>query len=180
MTPSQDPASNGIDRFAALYSELKKLARSQRRGDSLTVNTTALVHDLYLVIARQKDCSFENDRKFYAYAAKAMRNLLIDHSRSRNSGKRGGDTTSVTLDEANNDLSLLAAVFADSEQAATVESALSGLAREDERAAEVAQLYVFAGLSIEEIARLLDVSSRTIDRDWRFARAYLAEALAPL
>lgn len=155
--------------IATLYHELKRLARAERRRDqSVTLNTTALVHDLYLDLAARKALQFDNKRQFYAYAAKAMRHLLIDQARSRSRLKAGGNWQRADTDDLAIDLAT-----APLQDALELDSALQALCREDARAAEVVELHVFAGLSIAQIAELFDVSTRTVDRDWRFARAFL-------
>ncbi|WP_170113059.1 ECF-type sigma factor [Ahniella affigens] len=154
---------------ATLYQELKRLAHAERRrGHAVTLNTTALVHDLYLDLAARNTLQFESRRQFYAYAAKAMRHLLIDQARNRARLKAGGEWQRADWEDLPFDLAT-----APLQDALELDSALQALSREDPRAADVVELHVFAGLSIEQIAELLNVSTRTVDRDWRFARAFL-------
>ena len=161
--------------FEQVYARLRTLAQRERHrfaaGD--TYNTTALVHEVYLDI-----CASERDtpppRDFFGYAARAMRNLLIDHARRCLRPKHGGDLRQVELDSAvANDVQL------DASRALELDSALAKLVQADARAAEVVELHYFAGLDLPRIALLLGVSERTVNRDWRVARAWLQHELAP-
>lgn len=177
---SQQPTSPefNVEQFALVYGQLKQLARAQRRrGSGDTINTTALVHDLYLLLAGRNECVFTNQRSFYGYAATAMRHLLIDRARQRARVKHGGDLKRLPLDEPDTGLAQFEALISDTARTVELESALERLRLEDARAAETVHLHVFAGLGFARIAELLDVSSRTVERDWRFARAYLREML---
>lgn len=154
--------------FEGVYQELRRLAHHQRTpGDGATLDTTALVHEVYVQM-RRSNPEFAQTRQFYAYAARAMRHLLIDRARERARTKHGGDLHRVEWDEA-----LLGGVHFAPEQALELDAALRQLADEDARAAEVVELHYFAGLSMEDIAGLLGCSARTVFRDWRFARAFL-------
>lgn len=179
--PMADPVSPPLppvdEVFSRLYAQLKLLARSQRRRRGDTLNTTALVHDLYLSLAARSDLDLSDPARFYAYAAKAMRHLLIDRARARTRLKSGGDLIAVEL--PSDEQGLLDPLMAHPERAFELDSALSALAQEDARAAEVVELYLFGGLGIERIAELHGLSTRTVNRDWRFARAFLQKALLP-
>lgn len=153
--------------FAAVYSELMRLARRQR-GPGDTLNTTAIVHELYLRLANGDGASIRNERQFLGYAARAMRNLLIDRARSRLSEKSGGGQAAISLDDAH-----AAAVTVDAREALALDDALRQLEREDARAAEVLELNYFAGQTAERIAMVLGVTRRTVERDLQFARAFL-------
>ncbi|MBK7145513.1 MAG: sigma-70 family RNA polymerase sigma factor [Xanthomonadales bacterium] len=165
------------DAFHRLYAELKRLARAQRRRRGDTLNTTGLVHDLYLSLAARDDLDLREPVRFYAYAAKAMRHLLVDRARARARLKSGGDQILVEL--PHDDETLLAGWLDAPERAFELDSAINALEREDARAADVVELYLFGGLTLERIATMHGLSTRTVDRDWRFARAYLQQALAP-
>ncbi|MBK6728647.1 MAG: sigma-70 family RNA polymerase sigma factor [Xanthomonadales bacterium] len=165
------------DAFHRLYAELKRLARAQRRRRGDTLNTTGLVHDLYLSLAARDDLDLREPVRFYAYAAKAMRHLLVDRARARARLKSGGDQILVEL--PHDDETLLAGWLDTPERAFELDSAINALEREDARAADVVELYLFGGLTLERIATMHGLSTRTVDRDWRFARAYLQQALAP-
>jgi RNA polymerase sigma factor (TIGR02999 family) len=157
---------------ALFYEELKQIARKQRRGDPDTTNTTVLVHDLYLQIANRGGLHFEKPVQFYAYAAQAMRHMLVDRARARGRIKAGGDQERVPLDDAMADeVQLL------SGQAIDLDAALTKLERVDERAARLVELHFFAGQSFDRIAELLETSRRTVFRDWEFARAFLLREL---
>lgn len=153
--------------FAAVYGELMRLARRQR-GPGDTLNTTAIVHELYLRLATGDGASIRNERQFLGYAARAMRNLLIDRARSRLSEKSGGGQAAVSLEDAH-----AAAVTIDAREALALDDALRQLEREDPRAAEVLELNYFAGQTADRIATVLGVTRRTVERDLQFARAYL-------
>lgn len=158
--------------FAEVYEELCRLAHHQRRPqDGATLSTTALVHELYLQM-RRGSLRFEQSRQFFAYAARAMRHLLVDRARERRRLKHGGDLRRAELDDDLIDHTQTAA-----EQAIELDEVLRQLATDDARAAQIVELHYFAGLSMEKIAELLECSPRTVYRDWRYARAYLHQRL---
>ncbi|MCC6439103.1 MAG: sigma-70 family RNA polymerase sigma factor [Rhodanobacteraceae bacterium] len=163
------PAGSLDARFDEVYSQLRRLARGQRASGQDTLNTTALVHELYLQMRNGSAAPQVNEpRQFYAYAARAMRHLLVDRARARLRLKRGGDLQRVDLTDSS-----LGPGRASPEQAILLDDALRRLSDDDARAAEVMELHYFSGLPIERIAELLGVSSRTVDRHWRYARAFL-------
>jgi RNA polymerase sigma factor (TIGR02999 family) len=173
-------AAGGGDRaafdrlFTAVYDELRTIARRQlrRSAGSLTLDTTALVHEAYVKFSRQTRWSIANRLHFYRLAARAMRSVVIDHARRRGRAKRGGDRVAVELDEA-----LVAAPERAGELLA-VDEALSRLEGVEPELAQLVEWRFFAGLSVEEIAALLEVSDRTVKRRWRAARAFLYQDLA--
>lgn len=172
MTQNNDPKRPLDALFGDFYQELRRLAHHQRRpGDGATLDTTALVHELYLQM-NDKPLDFEQTRQFYAYAARAMRHLLVDHARERVRIKHGGDLrrTEYNDDRAGN-------VYVDPAQALELDDALRRLELDDKRAAHIVELHYFAGLPIERIAELLGLSSRTVHRDWGYARAFLRAQL---
>lgn len=172
MGIGDDQQADGIDRqFDAVYQRLRMLARRQRRQiEGGTLDTTALVHEVYLHFRDRPEALAPRD--FFAYATRAMRHLLIDRARRHVRGKHGGDLRRTTLDpERHAEAGLVA------ERLLDLDGALAQLRSEQPRAAEVVELHYFAGLGIEEIAGLLGVNRRTIHRDWRFARAWLHQAL---
>ena len=163
------PAGSLDARFDEVYSQLRRLARGQRASGQDTLNTTALVHELYLQMRNGSAApQFNEPRQFYAYAARAMRHLLVDRARARLRLKRGGDLQRVDLTDSS-----LGPGRASPGQAILLDDALRRLSDDDARAAEVMELHYFSGLPIERIAELLGVSSRTVDRHWRYARAFL-------
>ncbi|HWT17083.1 MAG TPA: ECF-type sigma factor [Patescibacteria group bacterium] len=159
--------------FVATYAELRGLAGSQRAklGQPATLATTALVHEAFLKLQRAGQVSLESRKHFYALAATAMRQLLIDRMRAPRANQTGFDT-------------LRDGGVADPEREQRwwldLERALQRLARIDERLVRVVELRFFAGLSDIEIGELLGVTERTVRRDWDKARAWLAEACADL
>ena len=164
---SSTEATQGTDAlFDAVYARLKAMAGRQLAGRAL--DTTALVHELYLRCSSQGDLVFAHPAQFFAYAARAMRNLLINRARDRMSMKAGGQWQRTTLTDGDERLA-----FDTAEQALMLEYALRRLEQADARAAQVVELRYFAGLSLEQVAENLQLARRTIDRDWRFARAFL-------
>lgn len=154
--------------FAQLYRELRRLAHGAiASGD--TLDTTALVHELYLRLADRSDLRFGDARAFHAYAARAMRSLLVDRARQRQRLKRGGAEGTLVLDEQAAD----AAVQVHIDAALEMDELLRRLAAEHARSAQVLELHYFAGLSGERIADLLGLNRRTVVRDLEFARAWI-------
>lgn len=168
------PARNADALFEEVYARLKAMAARQRsRGAAAaTLETTALVHELYLRMSTGRELVFEHQAQFFAYAARAMRHLLADRARDRLRQRAGGDWIRVTLTGGSEHFALESA-----EQALALDAALQRLADVDARAAKVLELHYFAGLTIEQIAATLDVARSTIDRDWRFARAFLKDEI---
>ncbi len=165
-----DPASaTDVDAlFAQVYDRLKAMAGRQRRAGGATLQTTALVHELYLRLQRGRELSFQSPAQFFAYAARAMRHLVRDRARDRLRLRAGGDWESVTLDSHDASLAIDSA-----EEALALEEALAALEQSSPRAAQIVELRYFAGLSMEQMSDILDLNRRTIHRDWRFARAFL-------
>ena len=170
---SNATAQSSTDELVAMfYEELKQVARRQRRGESDTTNTTLMVHELYLQIAGRNELRFEKPVQFYAYAAQAMRHMLVDHARARGRVKAGGEHERVQLDDSIPDeVTLLSA------QAIDLDAALTRLEQVDARAAKLVELHFFGGQSFDRIAELLETSRRTVFRDWEFARAFLLREL---
>lgn len=173
VSTEQRPAASGIDhRFDEVYQRLRALAHRQRRRiDGGTLDTTALVHEVYLHFRDRPDAL--SPRDFFAYATRAMRHLLIDRARRYGRGKHGGELRRTTLEPERHAEAALAA-----DRLLELDAALKRLRSEQPRAAEVVELHYFAGLGMEEIAELLSLNRRTIHRDWRFARAWLHQALS--
>lgn len=160
--------------FQAFYERLKRLASQQlTRGARGTLDTTTLVHELYLRIYAGRELVFEHPVQFFSYAARAMRHLLMDRARDRMRQKAGGEWVRVTLTGGDN---LLPAIES-AEQALALEDALDKLERIDSRAARVVELRWFAGVRPDQIAEMMQLTRRTVDRDWRFARAFLLALL---
>jgi len=160
--------------FDAVYSRLKAMAaRELSKREHATLDTTALVHELYLRIGKQPELAFEHPAQFFAYAARAMRHLLADRARDRLRLRAGGALQQITLTGSDMRLAIDSA-----EQSLALDAALDRLAQTDARAAQVLELHYFAGLTVKQIADTLQLASSTVDRDWRFARAFLKDELA--
>ncbi len=165
--------------FQVVYDELRRLARQVRRGRaSETLNTTALVHEAYLRLLPSRDLAWEGRSHFMAVAARAMRQVLVRAAERRATAKRGGDKTHVPLDDPLHRVEGEGAGRVEPERILALDAALGGLERLNARQARVVECRFFAGLSVEETARALDVSEPTIKRDWSAARAFLARELA--
>lgn len=175
-SPSPDSSTDayGTDAmFDAVYERLKAMAGKRLAANpGSTLQTTVVVHELYLRMHREQGPTFADPARFFAYAARAMRHLLLDHARNRLRSRAGGEWRPVALSDAEHLLAIESA-----EQAIELEDVLRQLEAEDERAARVVELVFFAGLSLEKSAGLLGISRRTADRDWRFARAFLGAGL---
>ena len=163
--------------LSTLYNELHGMARRQLSGQQgYTLDATSLVHESYfkLLGARKAGAKFDNRAHFFAYAASAMRSVVVDYARQRLAQKRGGAlrrVTDLTEDIADTGVPL-------DEDVLSVDAALGKLAEADERLAKVVELRYFAGLSVEETASLLEVAPATVKRHWAFARAWLYRELA--
>ncbi len=155
--------------FNAVYSRLKTMARRQRSSVDATLNTTALVHELYLKLSASNELSFDTPMQFFDYAAQAMRHILVDRARERLTVKRGGNMIMEDGDAA------IALADDTAERTLQLDMALEKLEREDSRAARLVTLHYFGGLSFPEIAAITGVATRTLNRDWRYARAFLHE-----
>lgn len=166
--------------FAVLYDELRRIARRALadQHDEATLQTTALVHELYLRLIGAFQPSSDDRRRFFGAAAKVMRRILIDRARERLAEKRGAGVRPGPLDAAARAGAPAGPdVEARAAEALAVDEALAALERLDPRLAELVELRFFAGRSVEESAALLGVSERTVKRDWRKARALLADWL---
>jgi RNA polymerase sigma factor (TIGR02999 family) len=161
--------------FDVLYAELRKLAEGAMRRERAdhTLQPTALVHETYVRLADDAG-RFENRAHFFGVAASAMRRVLVDHARARGALKRGGGEAFVAVD----DLDTLPGTPAGTVDLVSLDDALSKLSALDARQARVVELRFFGGLSVEETAALLDLSPRTVKREWQMARAWLRRELA--
>lgn len=158
-----------------VYSELHRLARrymsKEQAGHAL--KTTELIHEAYFKIADVGSLDWHDRHHFYAIAARQMRRILVDYARARDSAKRGGGRRRVTLDEQH------AGTTQEEIDLVALDEALEQLARFDSRKAQVIELRFFGGLSVAETAEFLEVSSDTVLRDWRLARAWLLRRMRP-
>lgn len=174
---SQPPASlTGTTRelFPAVYQQLRELAQSKmaREPAGLTLQTTALVHEVFLRLSQDPAVKWENPRQFFMVAAEAMRRILVERARRQAARKRGGGKQRVDLEFVD-----VAIESADPDAMVALDVALSRLREFDPHLAEVVMLRYFTGLSVEETAAALDSSPRTVKRDWSVARAWLARNL---
>lgn len=153
-----------------VYEELRRVARRARRGEraDLTLSTTALVHETYLKLSKQRVLAARDREEFLAIAGHAMRHVLVDHARARLRAKRQGGLQRVPLEDVLQNLSASQA-----QEVLEVDEALSRLTEANPRAAYVVQQRIFAGQSLGEIAAWLRVSEKTVARDWTIAIAWL-------
>jgi RNA polymerase sigma factor (TIGR02999 family) len=168
------PGSSDVERMMPLvYEELRRIARRQLRHEGVghTLNTTALVHEAYLRLAAPSHLDVGGRAEFLSIAAMAMRRVLIDYARQRTAQKRGGVQMRVELDDIE--------VAADdrAEQLVALDEALTALAASNPRLARVVDCRFFGGMSQEETAMALQLTPRTVRRDWTKARLWLAVAM---
>lgn len=166
---------SALERLMPLvYDELKRLAHRYMRGERVghTLQTTALVNEAYLRLAKWKDVRWQNRAQFFAVSAQMMRRILVDFARDRRYLKRGGGALQMSLSEA--------AAFAGSPETDLValDEALTALAKVDLRKAQMVEMRFFGGLSIAEVAEVLKVSEETVNRDWRLAKVWLLRELS--
>jgi RNA polymerase sigma factor (TIGR02999 family) len=152
-----------------VYEELRQLARNYLRHEASdhTLQSTALVHEAYVRLVRQKTPDWQGRTHFYGVAARLMRQILVDHARSRRADKRGGDSITLTLDErivgsTGREVDVLA-----------LDEALTRLAELSPQQSQIVELRFFSGLSIEDTAEVLGISVATVKRSWTTARAWL-------
>jgi RNA polymerase sigma factor (TIGR02999 family) len=167
----QSPDLKGV--FERLYPELKALARARLAAMSggQTLTPTALVHEAYVKLIQAENLDLQSQRHFFACAGKAMRNIVVDHLRSSGAKKRGGDQVAVTLTEN-------LAGQGDPSQILDLDEALDELDQINPQQRELVEMKFFAGLSIREIAELMELSNRTAWREWQRARAFLHARVA--
>ncbi len=160
--------------FEAVFQELRRLAGDLMRRERVdhTLQSTALVNEAYLRLVDGTRIEWQNRAHFFGIAARAMRQILVDHARKRMASKRGGDLQRITFDDGvclpdTHDVEIL-----------DLERALTRLSEMDERLGKVIELRVFAGMKAEEVAHVLGVSRRTVQGDWRVAKMWLARELS--
>ena len=164
-----------LDRLIpVVHRELRRIAhrymRSERVGN--TLQTTALVNEAYLRLVDVKNVDWQQRAQFFAISAQMMRRILVDAARVRGAGKRGGGVRNINVDE-------IAVVSPEPEQSiVALDLALEEFAKAAPRQAKIVELRYFGGLSEEEIAAVMRVSTRTVERDWQFARSWLMRELA--
>lgn len=157
-----------------VYDELRKMARRYMRRQSVghTFQTTELIHEAYLKIAKNDAQNWQNRAHFFGVAAQAMRHILVDYARSKNSQKRGGMQEKVTLEET------LMVSSQNTDHIIRLNEAMLQLADLDARKSRVVELKYFGGLTNEEVAEVLKISPETVKRDWRFSRTWLLRELS--
>ena len=156
-----------------VHDELRRVAGGLMRRERAdhTLQPTALVHEAYLRLVDETAVAWENRAHFFGVAARAMRQILIEHARRRGAAKRGGGWQRLTLDG-------LQIAAASDVEVLELEEALQQLEKMDERMARVVELRLFGGLKVDEVARVLGISRRTVYVDWRVARLWLVHQLA--
>jgi RNA polymerase sigma-70 factor (ECF subfamily) len=155
-----------------IYDELRRLAGSYMRHERRdhTLQPTALVHEAYLRLIDQRRADWKNRAQFFGLAANMMRRVLVNHARDRAAGKRGGNTPRVTL-------SLAGELDQPEVDVIAVDEALGKLAELDPRKSRIVEFKFFTGLTTEEIGEVLGISTTTVEREWKFSRAWLFNAL---
>jgi RNA polymerase sigma factor (TIGR02999 family) len=158
-----------------VYEELRRQAarylRKERRDH--TLQATALINEAYIKLVGQKNVRWQNRAHFFAISAQAMRRILVDHARSKHRDKRGGDAEKVLLEDA----TMIAAAERTSVDLIALDEALIKLAKKDEQKARIVELRYFSGLSVEETAEVMSVSTNTVERHWTMAKAWLHREL---
>ena len=159
-----------------VYNELRRVARRQLRRESAghTLSATALVHEVYLRLVLQRQLAATDRNAFLAIAAQTMRRILVDHARARSRLKRGGDDHPIRL-EVGDEVPLLTDREVD--EVLAIDMALERLAQVDERAHRVVECRIFAGLTLEETAQALGISTKSVQRTWTAARAWLRKEI---
>jgi RNA polymerase sigma factor (TIGR02999 family) len=175
LIDSAEPGNTGAhdQLFETLYGELRRMAaRELRRNAAATLTPTTLLHETFLSFSRRESAAFADRARFMTYSAHAMRGLIIDHLRNRNAQKRGGAFEFTSLPTE------LQYAADDDVQLEKLNEALDGLARLDARLAECVELKFFCGFTFSDIARMWEVSERTVQRDWDKARLLLNRLMA--
>lgn len=170
---SNDPSAGLDELVPAIFDELRAMARRQlsRQHDRYTLQTTELVHEAYLRLAGDARVVDRGRAYFYAAAARAMRQVLVDAARKRNAAKRGSGANALSLDEN------VGVVDAYADQLLDLDGALEELGRRSARSARVVECRFFGGMSVEDTSEALCISPRTVKSDWALARAWLYDAL---
>ncbi len=175
LIDSQRGDRAALDQLMPLvYGELRRLAQSYLRAErpDHTLQATALVHEAYLRLVNQRNVDWKNRAQFFGMAASMMRRILVNHAEAHHAAKRGGEAQKLSLDEAvsffeEQNLDLLA-----------LDQALDKLGKMDARQSQIVEFRFFGGLTIEEIAEVLDASAATVKRDWTMAKTWLLRELS--
>jgi len=168
-----DASSDANELFQLLYLELRSLAHEQTKQHAKPiVHTTTLVHEAYLRFRSSGDVRIEDRRHFLAYASHVMRSVVVDHARSQLRAKRGSGSAPVTLNAG-----IVDSVTASDAEVVRVHDALEELSALDERLGKIVEMKYFGGMTEEEIGDALELSARTVQRDWEKARLILSASL---
>jgi len=159
--------------FPKVYNQLRKIATKQlnKEYQQNTLRKTALVHEVYLKLVNESKIDWQNRAHFFRIAARAMRQILVDYARKKKAQKRGGDNTHLSFDED------YINILNHAEQLIELDDLIDKLAKFDKRKSMVVEMRFFGGMTVREIAELLEVSTRTVDRDWLKARSWLYKEL---
>ena len=173
MTEDESAAEQGV-LFASLYNELRRIAQRElkRRSGAFSLGATTLLHEAYFKMKERPDAAFPDKSRFLAYAARAMRTLVIDYARSRQARKRGGAFEIICLPTD------VPGEVAEAGELERLGAAIDALAVHDSALAQLVDLKFFCGYSLIEIAAMRDISERTAQRDWDKARMLLRHALS--
>jgi RNA polymerase sigma factor (TIGR02999 family) len=174
LAEAQTGKRESLDRLLELlYAELRRIAAGYLRGErqNHTLQPTALVHEAYIRLIDQRDVTWQNRAHFLGVAAQVMRRLLVDHARKHVADKRGGLLARVTLDDA------IEASSGRSPDLVALDTALTALEAEKPRLAKIVELRYFGGMTIDETAEAIGLGTATVERDWKFARAWLRRHL---
>lgn len=157
-----------------IYDELHRMASRQlrRERNEHTLQSTALVHEVYLKLIDQDRVQWQDRNHFFAVASQMIRRILVDHARARYASKRGGGQVQLEFDES------IAVPWKSDKDLLALDDAMQALAQLDQRQSRIVELRFFGGLSIEESAEVLNISPATVKRDWNVARAWLYRQLA--
>lgn len=157
-----------------IYEDLRRLARSHLRAERSehTLQCTALVHEAYLRLVDQRNTRWHNRAHFFGVSAQLIRRILVDYARAQNAGKRGGGAAKLSIDES------VAAAQEREVDVVALDDALQALARLDPQQARIVELRYFSGLTIEETAEVMQISTATVKRDWVIAKAWLRREIS--
>ncbi len=164
------------DLLPLVYNELRRIAGAymRRERSNHTLQATALVHEAYLQLVDQTRVDWKNRAHFFGVAAQLMRRILVEHARAHHAQKRGGDASKLSLEEAIN-------YFPQKEMTlVALDDALKQLEELDPRQSRIVELRFFGGLTTEEVAEVIGISTATVEREWRSARAWLHSQLAEI